>query len=70
MQKQIAIFTFLTKYVGAALAEWKVKKGERERKWPVHSLSNPYHLMGLGSSSAHQRLHKSTSKLHIPTDWN
>jgi hypothetical protein len=31
VQKQIPIFTFLTKYVGAVLAEWKVKKGERER---------------------------------------
>lgn len=30
VQRQIAIFTFLTKYVGAVLAEWKVKKGERE----------------------------------------
>lgn len=30
VQKQIPIFTFLTKYVGAVLAEWKVKKGERE----------------------------------------
>lgn len=30
VQREMPIFTFLTRYVGAVLAGWKVKKGERE----------------------------------------